>query len=87
MDRVGWGETKIVGYQVLHLYLALARWNCQANEITGHEKQDMAAAYQIFPNAQAGSLERPVRKVGIMIGQDNFSLLPWEGLGQIVLKV
>ena len=45
------------------------------------EPPDISAAYQLFPHAKAGSLARPAGKVGIMIGQDNSSLLPVGGCG------
>lgn len=43
---------------------------------------DISAAYSLFPQAPAGSLERPTAEVGILIGQDHSSLLPTGGSGE-----
>ena len=41
--------------------------------------------YETFPHIPEQALDRPHREVGLLIGQDNVSLLPWGGDGYILV--
>ena len=42
---------------------------------------DVGIAYEIFPHVPALALDRPHGEVGLLLGQDNVTLLPWGGDG------
>ena len=42
---------------------------------------DISIAYEIFPHVPALALDRPHGEVGLLLGQDNVTLLPWGGDG------
>ena len=43
------------------------------------ERVDISLAYDLFPQVPAKALDRPTGSVGILLGQDNCSLLPFGG--------
>jgi hypothetical protein len=46
---------------------------------SNHGSIDVSVAYKAFPHIPAYALDRPHREVGLLIGQDNVTLLSWGG--------